>query len=126
MKAPEHLKYSDQHIWVKVEGHSAKIGMTEFAQRELGEIVFVEMPKVGTSIAKGESFGSVESVKTVSDLYAPVSGKVTRRNEALEAAPGQVNDSPYENGWMIEVELADPEEIQQLWSAQQYMDTYSV
>ena len=126
MNAPEGVKYSEQHLWVRLDGHLATIGMTDFAQCELGDIVFVELPKEGTAIRAGEAFGSMESVKTVSDLYAPVSGKVVQVNTSLEEKPGQINASPYEDGWLMQVELFDPNEIKQLWSAQQYIDTYGV
>jgi len=126
MNAPEGVKYSEQHIWVKLDGNLATLGITDFAQCELGDIVFVELPKAGSEIRAGDAFGSMESVKTVSDLYAPVSGKVIKVNESLEDKPGQINASPYEDGWLLQVELSDPNEIKQLWSTKQYIDTYGV
>jgi len=126
MNAPEGVKYSEQHIWVKLDGNLATLGITDFAQCELGDIVFVELPKAGSEIRAGDAFGSMESVKTVSDLYAPVSGKVIKVNESLEDKPGQINASPYEDGWLLQEELSDPNEIKQLWSTKQYIDTYGV
>ena len=124
MNAPAELKYTEEHEWVRVEGNLATVGITDFAQCELGDIVFVELPKVGDTVTKGESFGNVESVKTVSELYAPVSGKVVKVNEALEEAPEKINESPYGDGWMIVVEISDPEELNRLWSAEKYSETY--
>lgn len=126
MNAPVELKYSERHEWVKLEGSHAVIGMTEFAQGELGDIVFVELPKVGSSLSAGQSFGSVESVKTVSELYSPISGKVIRVNDALEHEPGVINSSPYEEGWMIVVDMANPEELGGLLSADAYLKKYSL
>lgn len=124
MHTPTDLKYSEQHGWVKLDGQEATVGVTDFAQEELGEIVFVELPKVGQTIQAGESFGSMESVKTVSELYSPLSGKVIRVNESLVAKPGHVNESPYGEGWMVVIALSDEAELEQLWSAQRYADTY--
>ncbi len=126
MNAPVELKYSERHEWAKLEGDHAVIGMTEFAQGELGDIVFVELPKVGSILSAGQSFGSVESVKTVSELYAPISGKVIRVNDALEHEPGVINSSPYEEGWMIVVDMANPEELGGLLSADAYLKKYSL
>lgn len=120
MNLPLELKYSKEHEWVKVEGNKAKIGITDFAQSELGDIVFVELPEVGSTITADEPFGSVESVKTVSELYAPVSGKVVEVNGSLEDSPEDVNSSPYGNGWMIVVEMSNPAELDHLLSAEQY------
>lgn len=103
---PDHLQYTKEHEWVRIEGNQAYIGITHFAQSELGDIVFVELPDVGTDIRSGEPFGTVESVKTVSDLFAPVSGKVVQVNEALADAPEKVNEEPYDAGWMLVVELS--------------------
>ncbi|WP_134703952.1 glycine cleavage system protein GcvH [Ammoniphilus sp. YIM 78166] len=120
MSYPTELKYSKEHEWVRVEGNKAYIGITYFAQSELGDIVFVELPSVGDEIDQNSSFGSVESVKTVSELYAPVSGKVLEVNAELEDSPELVNDSPYEKAWMIVVELADPSQVDGLLSADEY------
>ena len=126
MNVPANRKYSEQHEWVKAEGRLATIGITEFAQGELGDIVFVELPKVGDDIRFGEPFGSVESVKTVSELYAPVSGKVVQVNEALNDAPERINETPYEDGWMIVVEMSDAAELEKLWTPEKYVETYGV
>ena len=120
MNIPKELRYSEEHEWVKVEGNLVRIGITDFAQEELGDIVFVELPEVGTELAANEPFGSVESVKTVSELYAPVSGKVVEVNEALADSPELVNESPYEKAWMIVLEASDLSEVDKLLTAEQY------
>ncbi len=120
MNIPKELRYSEEHEWVKVEGNLVRIGITDFAQEELGDIVFVELPEVGTELAANEPFGSVESVKTVSELYAPVSGKVVEVNESLEDSPELVNESPYEEAWMIVLEASDLSEVDKLLTAEQY------
>ncbi|WP_323693735.1 glycine cleavage system protein GcvH [Staphylococcus pseudintermedius] len=120
MAVPSGLKYSKEHEWVKVEGNTAIIGITDFAQSELGDIVFVELPEVEDELTEGETFGSVESVKTVSELYSPVSGKVVAVNENLEDAPEAVNESPYEEAWMVKVELKDESELDALLDAAGY------
>lgn len=120
MNLPSSLKYSKEHEWVRVEGNKAHIGISDFAQSELGDIVFVELPSVGDEIVQDNSFGSVESVKTVSELYAPVSGKVVEVNSELEDSPELVNSSPYEQGWMIVVEMDDPSQVDSLLSAEEY------
>lgn len=114
------LRYSKEHEWVSLEGTQVRIGITDFAQEELGDIVFVELPEVGDSIVAGESFGSVESVKTVSELYAPVSGKVIEVNTNLEDSPELVNESPYEGAWMIVIEPDDIAQLAQLMTAEAY------
>jgi glycine cleavage system H protein len=119
---PSELKYSKEHEWVKVEGNTVTIGITEYAQGELGDIVFVELPEVDDEINEGDTFGSVESVKTVSELYAPVSGKVVESNEELEDSPEFVNESPYEKAWMVKVELSDESQLDDLLSADQYKE----
>ncbi|GAK04225.1 glycine cleavage system H protein [Geomicrobium sp. JCM 19037] len=120
MGSPKELKYSKEHEWVKEETGNLRIGITSFAQDELGDIVFVELPEVGDEIAVNEPFGSVESVKTVSELYAPVSGKVVEINEELEDSPELVNESPYEKAWMIVVEPTDRAQLDDLLSADDY------
>lgn len=117
---PHELRYSEEHEWVKKEGNLVRIGITAFAQSELGDVVFVELPDVGDVLERQAPFGSVESVKTVSELYAPVSGKVVEVNEALEDDPAYVNESPYNKAWMIVVELSDASEWDNLLSAEQY------
>ena len=122
MAVPSELKYSKEHEWVKVEGNTVTIGITEYAQGELGDIVFVELPEVDDEINEGDTFGSVESVKTVSELYAPVSGKVVESNEELEDSPEFVNESPYEKAWMVKVELSDESQLDDILSADQYKE----
>lgn len=120
MAATEGLKFSKDHEWVKTEGNVSTIGITDFAQSELGDIVFVELPEVGDEITSGQPFGSVESVKTVSELYAPISGKVVEVNSELEDTPEFVNESPYENAWMIKVETSNEDELNELLTQAQY------
>ncbi len=120
MSTPKDLRYSEEHEWVKTEGNTVRIGITHFAQSELGDIVFVELPEVGDTVTADEPFGSVESVKTVSELYAPVSGKVVEVNEDLNDSPEFVNESPYEKAWMIVVEPSDVSEVDNLMTAEQY------
>ncbi|WP_033827939.1 glycine cleavage system protein GcvH [Bacillus andreraoultii] len=119
MATPKELRYSEEHEWVKVEGSQVRIGITDFAQEELGDIVFVELPEVGTELAANEPFGSVESVKTVSELYAPISGKVVKVNEELNDNPEYVNESPYE-AWMVVIEPSDLSQVDSLMSAEDY------
>ena len=120
MNTPKDLRYTKEHEWVKIEGNKATIGITDFAQSELGDIVFVELPEVGDEISKDQPFGSVESVKTVSELYAPVSGKVVAVNEELSDSPEFVNESPYETAWMITIELSDEAELEELMTVDAY------
>lgn len=120
MKFPADLKYTKEHAWVRQEGTEAVVGITDHAQKELGDIVFVETPKIGTVIAHHKPFGVVESVKSVSDLHAPVSGVVTRVNDALALTPEIVNKDPYGAGWLIAVALKDPGELAELMTAGAY------
>jgi len=120
MSTPKDLRYSEEHEWVKVEDGKVRIGISHFAQAELGDIVFVELPQVGDEIKTDDPFGSVESVKTVSELYAPISGTVVEVNADLEDSPEFVNESPYEKAWMIVVEPANASEIEKLMTAEQY------
>ncbi|MGG5252106.1 glycine cleavage system protein GcvH [Neobacillus sp. SM06] len=120
MDTPKDLRYSEEHEWVKDEGAKVRVGITYFAQSELGDIVFVELPEVGDEVTADEPFGSVESVKTVSELYAPVSGKVVEVNEELSDSPEFVNESPYEKAWMIVIEPSDKSELDKLMTADQY------
>ena len=122
MEFPEGLKYSKEHEWVLVEGTSATIGITEYAQEELGDIVFVELPEVGEKIVKDDPFGAVESVKAVSDIYAPVSGEVVETNEILPDNPETINDDPYGDGWMVRVELSDIDDLKDLMDADEYAE----
>lgn len=120
LKFPEELSYAESHEWVRDEGGRVRIGITDYAQDQLGDIVFVELPAVGKSFAKGAPFGSVESVKAVSELYMPISGKVAEVNAALENSPEVVNTSPYGEGWMMVVEPSQPEELKGLLTSQAY------
>jgi glycine cleavage system H protein len=120
MNIPSELLYTKEHEWIRFEGDDATIGITDYAQGELGDIVFLELPQVGDSITRDEPFGTIEAVKAVSDLYAPLSGEVTEVNEALDEAPETINDSPYEDGWMITIKLSDPSEKDSLLSADDY------
>ncbi|PTQ57654.1 MAG: Glycine cleavage system H protein [Candidatus Carbobacillus altaicus] len=122
MDFPATLMYSKEHEWVRVEGSRAYIGITDFAQDELGDVVYVDLPEVGATLTQGASFGSVESVKTVSELYAPVSGQVVEVNERLADEPELVNSSPYDEGWMIVVEMTRPEELDGLLSKDAYRE----
>ena len=117
---PEELKYSEEHEWLRMDGDTAVIGITHFAQDSLGDVVFVELPEVGADVGQFEKMGEIESVKAVSDLYSPVGGKVVEVNESLNDSPELVNDSPYEEGWMIKVEVSDGSEIDRLMSASEY------
>ncbi len=122
MDFPSDLRYSKDHEWLRLnaDGKTGKVGITDFAQQELGDIVYVELPTTGDDFERGDEFGTVEAVKTVSELYMPVSGTVTAVNEALEDAPELVNDDPYGEGWMIEIELANPDEANDLMDAEAY------
>ena len=120
MSIPAELKYTKDHEWVRVEGNTAVVGITAFAQGELGDIVYVEVETEGEDLGKEEIFGTVEAVKTVSDLYMPLSGKIVEFNTALEANPELVNSDPYGEGWMIKVEFSDASELEALLSAADY------
>ena len=122
MNFPEDLKYTKEHEWVRIEGDVATIGVTDFAQSELGDVVFVEIETEGETLAKDEVFGTVEAVKTVSDLFMPVSGEVIEINGELEDNPESVNESPYENGWMIKVRLSDTDEVAALMDVAAYKE----
>lgn len=122
MSLPNDYLYSKEHEWVKKEDGKVRIGITDFAQDELGDIVFVELPEVGDSLDLEEPFGSVESVKTVSELYAPVSGKVVEVNEELEDSPELVNESPHEKAWMIVIELENEADLEELLDAKAYQE----
>lgn len=120
MNFPESLKYTKEHEWVKVDGNIATIGITEFAQSELGDIVYVDINTQGQSINQGEVFGTVEAVKTVSDLFMPLSGKILELNKGLESNPESVNKDPYGNGWMIRLEMSNSSELDGLMNASDY------
>ena len=122
MKFPENLKYSSDHEWVRVEGSEAYVGITDFAQDELGDIVYVDVSSEGETLDKGEVFGSIEAVKTVSDLLMPVGGEVLELNAELDDAPDLVNKDPYGEGWIIKVAIADEEELSDLMTAAAYKE----
>lgn len=125
MNIPENLKFTKDHEWVKVEGNTAIVGITDFAQSELGDIVFVEIETEDEELEKEQVFGTIEAVKTVSDLYMPVSGKVVEVNEELESKPELVNKEPYDGGWMIKIEMNNPEQLGELLSTSQYKELIS-
>lgn len=120
MKIPAELKYTEDHEWIRVEGDTATVGVTDFAQGELGDVVFVEIETEGEELAKGDTFGTVEAVKTVSDLFMPVDGEVTEVNEALADEPELVNKDPYGKGWMVKIKLSDASQLDELLSADAY------
>lgn len=122
MNFPEELKYTQDHEWIRIEGDTAVVGITDFAQSELGDIVFVDITSVGQSVAKGEIFGSIEAVKTVSDLFLPVNGDVLELNPEVEKSPELVNDDPYGRGWIIRLKLSDGAETDDLLSAEAYKE----
>ena len=117
---PSDLKYDKEHEWVRLEGDLAVIGITDFAQDQLGDVVYIDLPAEGDTVKAGETFGEIESVKSVSELYSPVSGEVVEVNSALDDAPEVVNAEPYGDGWMIQVKLDDPAEVDGLMSAAEY------
>jgi len=122
MDTPDDLYYTEDHEWLRVENGTATVGITDFAQSELGDIVFVELEPEGTELGKDDIFGTVEAVKTVSELYMPVSGTITAFNDELELSPEVVNDDPYGDGWMIEIEIETPDEIEDLMEAGAYAE----
>ena len=125
MNVPKNLKYTNDHEWVKVDGEIATIGITDFAQGELGDIVYVEVDTLDETLDKEEVFGTVEAVKTVSDLFMPISGEILEFNESLETNPEKVNDNPYEDGWMIKIKMSDSSELEELLSPEDYENTIS-
>ncbi|MUP44513.1 glycine cleavage system protein GcvH [Gramella sp. BOM4] len=122
MNIPQELKYTKDHEWVKIEGDTATIGVTDFAQGELGDIVYVEVETLDESLEKEEVFGTVEAVKTVSDLFMPVSGEIIEFNDSLEDEPEKVNNDPYGEGWMIKIKMSDSSEVDELLSADEYKE----
>lgn len=120
MNVPADLKYSNDHEWCRVEGDIAVVGITDFAQSQLGDIVFVDVPTVGETLAAGDVFGSIEAVKTVSDAFLPVSGEILEFNEAVDADPATVNRDTYGEGWLVKVKMSDPAEVEALLSAADY------
>ena len=125
MNVPKNSKYTNDHEWIKVDGDIATIGITDFAQGELGDIVYVEVDTLEETLDKEEVFGTVEAVKTVSDLFMPISGKILEFNESLETNPEKVNDNPYEDGWMIKIKISDASELVELLSPEDYENTIS-
>ncbi len=122
MDIPDDLYYTEDHEWLRLEDGTATVGITEFAQNELGDIVFVELEPEGTELGQSDIFGTVEAVKTVSELFMPVSGTITAINTELDTAPEVVNDDPYGEGWMVEIEVSDPDEIDELLNAEAYAE----
>ncbi|MCG8700629.1 MAG: glycine cleavage system protein GcvH [Bacteroidales bacterium] len=120
MNVPGELKYTADHEWIKMDGEEAYIGVTDYAQKELGDIVFVDISTEGETIEKGEVFGTIEAVKTVSDLFMPVSGEVLEVNEEVNNAPENINNDPYGNGWLIKIKIQEKSELEELLSAEQY------
>ena len=120
MNVPENLKYTSDHEWLKIEGDEAVVGITEYAQHELGDIVFVEVETVGEILGKGEAFGTIEAVKTVSDMFMPVSGEVLSFNENLITKPEILNQDPYGSGWVVRIKINDPDEVESLLNAASY------
>lgn len=120
MNVPSNLKYSNDHEWCRMEGNAAYVGITDFAQSQLGDIVFVDVPTEGETVAAGEVFGTIEAVKTVSDAFLPVSGEVLEFNESLNDAPDRVNADPYGEGWIVKIRMSDPSELGVLLSADDY------
>jgi len=122
MNVPENLKYTKDHEWIRVDGDNAIVGITDFAQGELGDVVFIEIETEGETLDKEEVFGTIEAVKTVSDMFMPVGGKVLEINPAIEDAPDLVNKDPFGEGWMIKISISDPSELDDLLSAEQYKE----
>lgn len=122
MKTPEDLKYSKDHEWIKVEGDVAIVGITDFAQSELGDVVYIEVDTVDETLEREETFGTIEAVKTVSDLFMPVSGEVLEFNEELESAPDTINKDPYEKGWILKIKMSDKSELDDLLTADKYKE----
>jgi glycine cleavage system H protein len=120
MNFPENLKYTKEHEWISIEGDIATVGVTDFAQGELGDIVFVEIETEGETLAKDEVFGTIEAVKTVSDLFMPLSGEIVEINTSLEDAPESVNENPYDAGWMVKIKLSDTSELEDLMDVESY------
>jgi glycine cleavage system H protein len=120
MEYPNYLKYTEEHEWVRIEGNVATVGITDYAQDQLGDIVFIELPEEGTEIEKGDTFGVVESTKSVSDLYVPVSGKIVSTNDPLLDSPEIVNQDPYSEGWMIRIQMSDAKEAAELMDSEAY------
>jgi glycine cleavage system H protein len=122
MNIPANLRYTKDHEWLKLDGETAVVGVTDFAQNELGDIVFIEVETIGESLEKEETFGTIEAVKTVSDMFMPVAGKVIEFNEALVEKPEKVNQDPYGSGWIVKIKVSDPSQVAELLDAAQYSE----
>ncbi|MFW6137714.1 MAG: glycine cleavage system protein GcvH [Spirochaetota bacterium] len=122
MRFPEDLKYTSEHEWARIEADTATVGVTDYAQQSLGDVVYVELPETGMNLEKGKEFGVVESVKAASDIYSPLSGEVVEANEQLQDHPEYINQSPYEKGWIIKIKIEDPSEAEELMDAKAYQD----
>ena len=122
METPEDLRYTEEHEWVRLDKATAVVGITDYAQGELGDVVFIELPEAGTEVVQGGVFGTIEAVKTVSDLYAPLSGRITEVNAALADRPELVNGSPYGDGWMVKIAPSDPSQLEVLMDAARYRE----
>ncbi len=120
MSIPSDCRFTEEHEWAKVEGTKVTVGISDYAQKELGDVVYVELPEVGREVKKGESFSNVESVKAVSDIYSPIDGKITAVNDSLEAQPEQINESPHQDGWLVVIEASDPSQADSLMNAESY------
>jgi glycine cleavage system H protein len=126
MKVPDNLMYTKDHEWLRTEGEEAYVGISDFAQHELGDIVFIEVETIGESLAKGESFGTIEAVKTVSDMFMPVSGEVLAFNEELNTKPEILNQDPYGKGWVVKIKIRNKDEIGELLNAVQYSELIKI
>ena len=122
MNVPDDLKYTTEHEWIRVEGDEIVVGVTDFAQGELGDVVFVEIETKGETLSKGDTFGNIEAVKTVSDLYMPLDGEVVEVNSVLEDTPEIVNSQPFGDGWMVRIKMSDPAQLEELLSAEKYRE----
>lgn len=122
MNIPENLYYTSEHEWARIEGDTAIVGITDYAQQSLGDVVYVELPDVGTELKKGVEFGSIESVKAVSDIFSPVSGEVIEVNEEISDHPEYINQSPYDKGWIIKIKMSNPDEVKELMNSTQYKE----
>ncbi|MEP6599720.1 MAG: glycine cleavage system protein GcvH [Actinomycetota bacterium] len=119
-QVPDDLKYTAEHEWVKIDGAAVRVGVTDYAQQSLGDVVYVSLPEVGATVTQGQSFGEIESTKSVSDLYAPVGGTVSARNDALDGQPELINSDPYGAGWIVELQVSDPTQLDALLDAAAY------
>jgi glycine cleavage system H protein len=125
MAYPDSFKYTKDHEWVILTGDTGKVGITDYAQQQLGDVVYVELPEVGAKVKQGQSFGTIESVKAVSELYSPVTGEIVEVNAALKDSPEQINDDSYGEGWLVKVKLSDPSELDALMDSSKYQESLS-